>query len=336
MTAGASARGRANLSFSSGGGDSTTCVYRGNGYLAFGGERYVFKRCRSGADPQDDDDENDIVEHRPSDPLPTAGSKVTADTFHLHVQRGDNHFPATVIHLGLPGPVLSDDNACTTDMCDPVTGGVIHTPIALDDGNECTTDSCDMATGPAHTPVDSMFCRGRANFHDRTLAGLGGNGRACADCHMPSERFQLTPAAALARFNEMTSSGEDDPLFRPIDANDFRINGAAAHDYTNLTVNGLIRVTIPLPPNVKLLDCGSAVPCPATARPTTETVADVWRSVPSIFDVNITGPDGLAPVSPRGPNRSRRLPARRPHRHVAEPGARARSGLTRRSPSTRR
>ena len=72
---------------------------------------------------------------------------------------------------------------------------------------------------------------------------------------------------------------------------------AAAHDYTNLTVNGLIRVTIPLPANVKLLDCGSAVPCPATARPTSETVADVWRSVPSILNVNITGPDGLGPVS---------------------------------------
>jgi cytochrome c peroxidase len=33
-------------------------------------------------------------------------------------------------------------------------------------------------------------------------------------------------------------------------------------------------------------------------------VADVWRSTPSIFDVNITGPDGVAPASPRGPNPS--------------------------------
>ena len=41
-----------------------------------------------------------------------------------------------------------------------------------------------------------------------------------------------------------------------IDADDFRVNGAAARDYTNLTQNGLIRVTIPLPANVKLLDCG--------------------------------------------------------------------------------
>src|SRR4029079_6130647 len=110
-------------------------------------------------------------------------------------------------------------------------------------------------TGARMAPVDTPICRGTATFHDRTLAGLGGNGRACADCHMPSERFQLTPAAALTRFNQMNSSREDAPLLRPIDANDFRINGAAAHDYTNLTVNGLVRVTIPLPPNVKLLDC---------------------------------------------------------------------------------
>ncbi|MGZ6266312.1 MAG: hypothetical protein ACXWN4_05350, partial [Candidatus Limnocylindrales bacterium] len=262
------------------------------------------KHCRQDSEPRDDDDDEDRLREGPSEPLAFRATTMTADHFHLRVEKGDNHFPATVVHLALPGPQLGDNNACTTDRCDPVTGVVSHTPIALDDGDECTTDSCDVATGPAHVPVDSMACRGKANFHDRTLAGLGGNGRACADCHMPSERFQLTPAAALARFNAMMGSGEDDPLFRPIDANDFRINGAAAHDYTNLTVNGLIRVTIPLPPNVKLLDCGSTVPCPATARPTSETAADVWRSVPSILNVNITGPDGLAPVYPRGPNRS--------------------------------
>ena len=157
---------------------------------------------------------------------------------------------------------------------------------------------------PAQTPVDTAFCRGKANFHDRTLAGLGGNGRACSDCHMDAENFQLTPAAAQARFAQMTTTGVDDPLFRAIDANDFRVNGAAAHDFTNLTQNGLVRVTIPLPANVKLLDCGATVPCPASALPTSETVADVWRSVPSIFDAKITGPDGVAPASPRGPNPS--------------------------------
>ena len=160
----------------------------------------------------------------------------------------------------------------------------------------------DGCTVPPADPIDTAVCRGKANFHDRFLAGLGGNGRACSDCHMDSENFQLTPAAAQARFTQMTITGVDDPLFRPIDADDFRVNGVAAHDFTNLTQNGLIRVPIPLPPNVKLLDCGSKVPCPALARPTSETVADVWRAVPSIRDVAITGPDGAEPASLRGVN----------------------------------
>ena len=45
----------------------------------------------------------------------------------------------------------------------------------------------------------------------------------------------------------MTMTGVDDPLFRAIDADDFRVNGASAHDFTNLTQNGLVRVTLPLP-----------------------------------------------------------------------------------------
>ena len=54
-----------------------------------------------------------------------------------------------------------------------------HPPAVLD------ADGC--TTAPA-APVDSAVCRGKANFHDRTLAGLGGNGRACSDCHWWSTR----------------------------------------------------------------------------------------------------------------------------------------------------
>jgi cytochrome c peroxidase len=171
-----------------------------------------------------------------------------------------------------------------------------------DDQPAVDADGCSTNAAPA--PDDSAFCRGKANFHDRTLAGLAGNGRACSDCHMDAENFQLTPAAAQARLAKMTQTGVDDPLFRAIDADDFRVNGAAARDFTNLTQNGLVRVTIPLPANVRLLDCGATVPCPPSARPTSETVADVWRSVPSILDARITGPDAAAPVWARGPNPS--------------------------------
>lgn len=143
---------------------------------------------------------------------------------------------------------------------------------------------------------------GRHAFSDRRLHRLGGNGRACADCHMASDSFQLSPAMAKARFDALQACRAkhpkrriDDPLFRPIDADDFRTNGDAASDYSNLTQNGLVRVTLPLPSNVKLVD-------PVTGLVTDEAVVDVWRSVPSINNVAITGPDTSLPSWPRGPN----------------------------------
>jgi len=251
VTLGGAGRGKVTLTYRSGSSAPTKCVYRGQDTHRHRGP-YVLARCEVGGAPHDHDDDDE--EACDAGAALIAGSIASADTFNLHVERGDKRFPATGVHLSLPGP------------------------------------------------IDTSSCRGDENFHDRTLSGLGGNGRACSDCHMDSQSFQLSPAAVLARFTEMSSSGIDDPLFRPIDADDFRTNGADAHDYTNLIENGLVRVTIPLPSNVKLLDCGSTIPCPASSLPTSETVADVWRAVPTIVDVCITGPDGVAPAWPRGPN----------------------------------
>src|SRR5215467_3356632 len=141
--------------------------------------------------------------------------------------------------------------------------------------------------------------RGLNAFLNRHLDGLGGNGRACADCHMPANSFQLSPASAEARYQLLQfllrfDPKADDPLFRPIDADDFRIHGASASDYTTLRRNGLIRITLPLPPNVKLID-------PATNQPSAETFVDLWRAVPSVNNVALTGPDGHVFVA-RGPN----------------------------------
>lgn len=141
--------------------------------------------------------------------------------------------------------------------------------------------------------------RGLIAFGDRRLAGLGGNGRACADCHMPANHFQLSPAAVEARFKLLEwrrrwNPNADDPLFRPIDADDFRINGQQARDFRNLRENGLIRIPMPLPANIRLVD-------PVTGQPTADTVADVWRAVPTVRDVALTGPDGRV-AWPREPN----------------------------------
>jgi cytochrome c peroxidase len=161
-------------------------------------------------------------------------------------------------------------------------------------GNGATKLNCDSQ------PCDSI-ARGRAAFNDRNLRDLGANGRACADCHMPSEAFQLSPFVARARFEALMAKrandkNADDPLFRPIDADDFRENGDGASDFSNLVENGLVRVTMPLPANVQMID-------PATGQPTADTSVDLWRAVIPVFNVAITGPDGRLPIWPPAPPR---------------------------------
>ena len=147
-------------------------------------------------------------------------------------------------------------------------------------------------------PCDAV-ARGFRAFFDRRLEDLGGNGRACADCHMATDNFQLSPASVETRFRLLQwqrrfDPDADDPLFRPIDADDFRTNGDSAADFSNLRQNGLVRITFPLPPNMRLID-------PATNAASDETFVDVWRSVPTVNDVALTGPDGgIAWL--RGPN----------------------------------
>jgi len=141
---------------------------------------------------------------------------------------------------------------------------------------------CDTA------PCDAI-ARGSHAFFDRRLPELAGNGRACADCHLSSDSFQLSPTDVEARFQNLMARREvnpqaDDPLFKPIDADDFRTNGDDATDFSNLRQNGLIRIVFPLPPNMRLVD-------PATGRPSADTSADVWRMVPSINNVALSGPD---------------------------------------------
>ncbi|MGQ0593659.1 MAG: hypothetical protein ACT4QB_13720 [Gammaproteobacteria bacterium] len=53
-----------------------------------------------------------------------------------------------------------------------------------------------------------------------------GNGRSCATCHWPEDKFGLTPATVESRYEALqerrkTDPDADDPLFRSIDADDF-------------------------------------------------------------------------------------------------------------------
>jgi cytochrome c peroxidase len=147
-------------------------------------------------------------------------------------------------------------------------------------------------------PCDAVV-RGAIAFFDRRLRDLSANGRSCADCHMLTDHFQLSPASVEARFRILQlrrrwDRHADDPLFRAIDADDFRTKGEDASDFSNLRKHALIRVVFPLPPNVRLID-------PATNQPSSEMAADVWRAVPTVNDVKLTGADGVN-AWPRGPN----------------------------------
>jgi hypothetical protein len=104
-----------------------------------------------------------------------------------------------------------------------------------------------------------------------------GNGRTCNTCHVAGDGFQLTPAHVEERWQALQRRKRhhhdaDDPLFRSIDADDL------AGDFTTLRNHGLVRVTINMAPNVRVLD-----------DPAARSVS-LWRSTPTVFNVAITAP----------------------------------------------
>jgi cytochrome c peroxidase len=178
-----------------------------------------------------------------------------------------------LIYISLASPQVWADTPATGDYTD----------------RQCSGEPC------------AAVLRGLVAFFDRDLRGLDGNGRSCADCHMVTEQFRLTPSAVETRFQRLQKRRRydhqaDDPLFRPIDADDFRVNGEQATDYSNLRQNGLIRVVFALPANIRLID-------PASNAPSDERTVDIWRMVPGVTDVKLTGSDGLNPW-PRAPNQT--------------------------------
>ncbi|WP_338867839.1 cytochrome-c peroxidase [Myxococcus stipitatus] len=102
------------------------------------------------------------------------------------------------------------------------------------------------------------------------------NGRSCATCHVLEDSTALRPEHVQARF----ASNPNDVLFNRIDADD---PGAAVPTYEHLK-KGLVRVVIPLPANMDVIDTqGQVITSP-------DRKIAVWRGVPSIQDVALTGP----------------------------------------------
>lgn len=111
----------------------------------------------------------------------------------------------------------------------------------------------------------------------------GSNGRSCATCHVLDEDTTLLPGSVEARL----AADPLDPLFHPLDADE---PGADVLTFEHLK-RGLVRVVLPLPENMDVIDEQGNVVTPADRR------IAVWRGVPSVADTALSGPylyDGRA------------------------------------------
>jgi hypothetical protein len=104
---------------------------------------------------------------------------------------------------------------------------------------------------------------GKHLFEQETF---GGNGRTCRTCHS-KENGTITPAQAEALFANEPKA----PLFRSIDSDD-----GQGDSYTRLRQNATIRVTLPIPPNIRLKDDPTA------------TTFTVNRGIPTTLDIALT------------------------------------------------
>jgi cytochrome c peroxidase len=143
-----------------------------------------------------------------------------------------------------------------------------------------TDPAPDVEPGPAEvvdtalellSPPDNH--PGKALFEK---APPGTNGRSCASCHVLDEATTLRPDSVAARL----AADPTDPLFNPLDADDPE---AETPSFEHLK-KGLIRVVLPLPKNMDVIDLdGNVVSSP-------ERTIAVWRGVPSVANTALTGP----------------------------------------------
>lgn len=118
----------------------------------------------------------------------------------------------------------------------------VHTSAAAGNSRRLTFQN---ATGQLRT----ISTGGSLDLDNPFFQSLGTNGRACVDCHQPSEAWSITPEGVQARF--IASSGTD-PIFRSNDGSNcegveplsLQEKGDA---YSLLLSRGLIRVGLDVP-----------------------------------------------------------------------------------------
>ncbi|NTX01391.1 cytochrome-c peroxidase [Myxococcus sp. CA040A] len=152
-------------------------------------------------------------------------------------------------------------------------GGLTHcTPAAPEQ------DEVDGEVNPISQTAEAQAAlhhdpRGKKLFSE---AFPNTNGRSCATCHVFEDSTALRPENVQARL----ASNPTDPLFNRIDADD---PNAAVPTYEHLK-RGLVRVVLPLPANMDVIDAQGHIVTPADRK------IAVWRGVPSIQDIAISGP----------------------------------------------
>ncbi|AGC43725.1 hypothetical protein MYSTI_02409 [Myxococcus stipitatus DSM 14675] len=153
--------------------------------------------------------------------------------------------------------------------------------FALGGLTQCTPsspveDPASATEAPTNTEAQALHghtSTGKALF---SQAFPNTNGRTCATCHVLEDSTALLPEHVQARF----ASHPDDVLFNRIDADD---PGAAVPTYEHLK-KGLVRVVLSLPANMDVIDTqGQVITSP-------DRKISVWRGVPSIQDIALTGP----------------------------------------------
>ncbi|MFY0562594.1 cytochrome c peroxidase [Archangium lansingense] len=157
--------------------------------------------------------------------------------------------------------------------------------FALGGLSSCTTPDVDPAADTTGQSEAELASSARAAAGKKLFqhALPNTNGRSCATCHVLDEDTALLPQSVEARL----ASNPQDPLFNRLDADD---PNAATPTYEHLK-KGLVRIVLPLPANMDVIDVQGNVITPADRK------ISVWRGVPSIADTAITGPylvDGRA------------------------------------------
>ncbi|WP_224244540.1 cytochrome c peroxidase [Hyalangium gracile] len=150
----------------------------------------------------------------------------------------------------------------------------------------CSTSDAELDPAPTTTQSEAGLSSAARAATGRQLfqhALPNTNGRSCATCHVLDEDTALLPQSVEARL----ARNPRDPLFNRLDADDPL---APTPTYEHLK-KGLVRIILPLPANMDVIDTAGNVITPPDRK------IFVWRGVPSIADTAITAPylfDGRA------------------------------------------